>query len=65
MDLVYCLHYNAIIAPKRRQSAAIIGSGRAGGQTGHKAYKMIGHETQHDVINHELEYVRGEPVVEY
>ena len=27
---------------------------------GHRAYKMIGHEMQHDVINHELEYVRGE-----
>jgi len=27
---------------------------------GHHAYKMIGHEMQHDVINHELEYVRGD-----
>ena len=27
---------------------------------GHRAYKMIGHEMQHDVINHELEYVRGD-----
>ena len=27
---------------------------------GHRVYKMIGHEMQHDVINHELEYVRGD-----
>jgi hypothetical protein len=27
---------------------------------GHKVYKMIRHEMPHDVINHELEYVRGD-----
>ena len=27
---------------------------------GHKAYKLIKHEMPHDVINHELEYVRGD-----